>query len=339
MLIPGQQGNELLPCDSSRPWLSFLLSHDLELDLKQLDISESPEYRQHDEFRTGTPFESEPSDSDCSSDSGDDLLFEVVANPSSTVLDSLSSRDVLHFDWEGTEVPAIRQSNALNLVCMLDDVDLEAQTVATFDTQVESLRTPPIHQGARSIERPNQKNQERHEHLVPQFESSANELLVGGCPQDICLRADVSDASGLKVSRHTAEKPFQSINRAYQRFQGCQRADADPEPHKPHSDDDMEDGSNIGHPGRPEAVAAVERVSMHAMGAPPNDSEPLRAPRMRPIPLPKEDMGRRSNGTLEVISKALVLVLARLDRCAETIGRRTGSGYMAVYNFVKFKLL
>jgi hypothetical protein len=192
----------LLPSDSPRPWLSFLLSYDLELDLKQLDISESSEYGQHDGLPTGTPFESEPSDSDCSSDSGDDPLFEVAANPSSTVL---SSRDVLHFDWEGTEVPATRQSNALNLVCMLDDVDLEAQTVATSDTQVESLRTPPIHQGARSIERPNQKNQERQERLVPQFESSANELLVGGCPQDICLRADVSDSSGLKVSRHSRE--------------------------------------------------------------------------------------------------------------------------------------
>jgi hypothetical protein len=70
---------------------------------------------------------------------------------------------------------------------------------------------------------------------------------------------------------------------------------------------------------------------MHAMDAPPNDSEPLRAPRMRPIPLPEEDMGW-SNGTLEGISKALAL--ARLDRCVQMIGRRTGSEYMVVYNFI-----
>jgi hypothetical protein len=90
----------------------------------------------------------------------------------------------------------------------------------------------------------------------------------------------------------------------------------------------MEDWSNTGHPGQPEAVAAVERVGMHAVDAPPNDSEALRTPRMRPIPLPEEDMGGWSNGTLDGISKALAL--ARLDRCVETIGRRTGSEYMVV---------
>lgn len=120
-------------------------------------------------------------------------------------LEPLFPRGVLRFDWEGIENPSVRESNAHDLESMLYGVVLEAQKAANFNPQSESLRTPPIHQDTCSYECPNQKYQEQQEHLVPQFDSPADKHLAGRCPQDICMRADVSDAFGLKVSRHNRE--------------------------------------------------------------------------------------------------------------------------------------
>ena|SRR6266850_168958 len=200
MLIPGQQVGDVLESNTPVPWLSSLLSHGMKSETKHVHVPESFEYWQDHESRAGTPFESDSSDSDCSSDSGDDPLFEVAANPSSTVLEPLFSSDVFRFDWKGIE--SIGESNALGLEFMSKGPVLEAQAVATSTPQAESLRAPPHHQGARSCDRPNYKYQA---HSAPQPDSPANKTLAGGRPQDIGLQDEVSDASGLDVSRHNRE--------------------------------------------------------------------------------------------------------------------------------------
>ena len=194
MLIPPQQASESLRNNSPTPRPPSLLSHDPKLVTKPFEIPESSEYRQDHRSRAGTLFESYSSDSD--------TLSEVTANQPSVVPQPLFSRNVPRFDGKGIN---ILTSNALGLEFLFEGVVLDAQTVAPANSQVESLRTPPIHQDTRSYELLNQKYQEQDEHLVPWFESPANEMLAGGCPRDICLRADASDASGLKVSRYNRE--------------------------------------------------------------------------------------------------------------------------------------
>ena len=61
----------------------------------------------------------------------------------------------------------------------------------------------------------------QQEHLVPQPDSPADETLVGGVPQDICLGADVSDASGLEVSRNN--RHVSSHRKGFQEMQGLDR--------------------------------------------------------------------------------------------------------------------
>jgi hypothetical protein len=200
MLIPGQQVGDVLESNIPAPWLSSLLSHGLKSDTKHSHVPESSEYRQDHGSRAGTPFGSDSSDSDCSSDSDDDTLFEVAANLPLTVLEPLFSNDVFRFDWEGIE--SIGESNALGLEFMFKGPVLEAQAVATSTPQAESLRAPPYHQDARSCGRPNYKHQAHQAHSAPQPDSPANETLAGGRPQDIGLQDEVSDGSGLNVSRH-----------------------------------------------------------------------------------------------------------------------------------------
>src|SRR5580693_4891436 len=125
MLIPGQQVGDELESNTPVPWLPSLLSHGLKSDTKHVHVPENSEYLQDRGSRAGTPFESDSSDSDCSSDSGDDPLFEVAANPSSIVLEPLFSSDAFHFDWEGIE--SIGESNALGLEFMFEGPVLEVQ--------------------------------------------------------------------------------------------------------------------------------------------------------------------------------------------------------------------
>lgn len=190
----------MLECKTPVPWLSSLLSHGLKSDIKDVHVPESSEYWQDHGSRTETPFDSDSSDSDCSSDSGDDTLFEVAANPSSTVLEPLFSSDAFRFGRKGIE--SIGESNALGLEFMSEGPILEAQAVATSTPQAESLRAPPYHQDARSCDCP---NYEHRAHSAPQPDGLANETLAGGRPQDIGLQDEVSDASGLNVSRHDRE--------------------------------------------------------------------------------------------------------------------------------------
>ena len=229
---------------------------------------------------------------------------EAVESQPWTDLEPLFSRGVLHFDWEGIKFPTVGESNSLGFFSPDDlRVVLEAQNAATFNSQTESLRTPPIHQDARSYECPNRKYQEQQEHLVPQFDSPANELLAGRCPQDICTRADMSDASGLKVSRHNREPIPQLVNKRYQRSQGCQRSSVDHESLKSQRDDNVEDWSNAGYLDQFEAAAALDGVSTYAVNDGPCDCELLRAPRMHPVPLP-EDLLYRGPGLVGWLKRA-----------------------------------
>jgi hypothetical protein len=126
--------------------------------------------------------------------------LDVAVNPSSTVLEPLFLSDAFRFDWEGFE--SIGGSNALGLEFMSKGPVLEPQAVATSTPQAESLQAPPNHQDARNCDRLNYKHQA---HSAPQPDSPVNKTLAGGCPQDIGLQDEVSDASGLKVSRDSRE--------------------------------------------------------------------------------------------------------------------------------------
>ena len=174
MLIAEQEGS-----NSLTPRLSPLLNSN------HFDIPESSESRRDHGSLPGTPFDS--SDSDCSSDP---RLYIV------------------------SEISSTGESNALGLEFRYETVIFGGQAVATSIPQAESLRAPQRHQDARSRGGPNRGHCVQQGHLAPQPDSPADETLAGGFPQDICLGADVSDASGLEVSRNyrdtvpVIEEPF-----------------------------------------------------------------------------------------------------------------------------------
>jgi hypothetical protein len=211
------------------------------LDPKYFDFPEGSEFRQDHESLTGTPFGS--SDSDCSPDPHDGRLFTV------------------------SEISYTGKSNALGLEFTYETVMSSSQAIATSISQVESLRSPSHHQDARSRDRPNQEHCVQQEHLVPQPDSTADETLAGGVPQDIRLEADVSDASGLEVSRNN--RLFLNYKEAFQGMQGLD-----------------------GYRQRAEE-ATTAGLSMHSVIAQPHNSGLLRAPQMHPVPLPDggEDRG------------------------------------------------
>jgi hypothetical protein len=271
----------------------------MQSDPKHFDTPESPE-----------DWQDESSDSDSSSDSEDGSLLEVSANLSSTTLEPSSPKNGSLFYWES---PPIAESNALGLIFTSEAVVLKAQGVATSTPQAESLRAPPHHQDARSCDGPSQKHQAQREHLTPQPDSPADDTLAGERPQDICLRADVSDTSGPKVSRHNREAA-QVDKRAMQRFQELcsfpgQIAYPYSESRKPGRDGDLEDWQGTCDPGQLEGPTA--------MNAQPSDWELLRAPRNCSIPLPEEEgdehlysgpgLGGWLNGTLDGVPKTMTL--------------------------------
>jgi hypothetical protein len=98
----------------------------------------------------------------------------------------------------------IETGNALGLDFTPKTFSLEDQAVATSTPQAESLRAPPHHQDARGVGYTYQEHQAFHgdQHLAPPSDSRADETLAGEGPQDIRLGADVSNASGLEVSRN-----------------------------------------------------------------------------------------------------------------------------------------
>lgn len=119
--------------------------------------------------------------------------------------------------------------------------------------------------------------------MVPQTDVSRHGTLTRLDQQKFCLQRGVNDASGPKVCRYNSNrKPFQLIGRAFQRPQGPykfhhQKAHGDAGSSKPCGKDDLE-GRTRAHPGQGTAVAVV------SLGA--VNTQPPRAPPMRPIPLP-----------------------------------------------------
>ena len=156
------------------------------LTSNHFDIPKSSESRLDHVSLLGTPFDS--SDSDCSSD-----------------------------DSRLSEISSTGESNALGLEFTYETVIFGGQAVPTSIPQAESLRAPQRHQDARSRGRPNQEHCVQRGHLIPQPDSPADETLAAGFPQDICLGADVSGASGLEVSRNNRD----TVPVIEEPFKGC----------------------------------------------------------------------------------------------------------------------
>ena len=264
-------------------------------DPKHFHVPESPESREDYGSLSGIPFDS--SGSDCSSNSHAGPLFSV------------------------SEIPSIGlgESNALGLELTSETVILRAQAVATPTPQAESLEAPPYHQDARSCDSPNQEHHPQQGHLVPQPDRLADETLVGGWPQDIHLGGDVNNTYGLKVSGNNREttpvdrKAFQGTQRLY-------KADFCPGSCTPRGDDHLEDQSSSRSIGELEVAAAG--LNTYPTIAQPNDWGIIRAPRMRPVPLPGEeedwdhfnniqDLGGWLGGTLDGVPETIAL--SRLD--------------------------
>jgi hypothetical protein len=101
-------------------------------------------------------------------------------------------------DWEGIEM---LESNALGLVFIYEDDDLDTKAVTTFTQQAESLRAPLNHQDGRSCDRPNQKYHAQQVRMAFQPDGPTDDTLVSRFPQDIGLRGEVSDLPGSMVSK------------------------------------------------------------------------------------------------------------------------------------------
>lgn len=93
------------------------------------------------------------------------------------------------------------ESNALGLVFIYEDDDLDTKAVTTFTQQAESLRAPLNHQDGRSCDRPNQKYHAQQVRMAFQPDGPTDDTLVSRFPQDIGLRGEVSDLPGSMVSK------------------------------------------------------------------------------------------------------------------------------------------
>jgi len=300
------------PSTASTPSLSpLLLLPNLKSDPEHSDIPQNLGYLEsHESLEETAP---ECSDSDCSSNSCDGASLELFTNLFSTVPQPSVPEDVSLFDWEDIWTQTIEEGNALGLYFTPEIVSLEDQAVATSTPEAESLRAPPHHQDARSSGCTYQEHQ-AFQHLAPPSDSRADETLAGEGQQDICLGADVSDASGLEVSTHNREAVPVDEKSTSQQIQGLckplgQRADTYPESGKPHRDG-LEDYLSARYPGQREGAAAAKGLSLYAWNSHPNEWEFLRTPPMRPVQLPGEeeagdcllysgpDLGGWLNGTM-----------------------------------------
>ena len=203
-MVTQQDASELQPFEFSTSWPSSVKPHDLKSDPIPFDTTQSAEYWQRYRSLAGSPFDS--SDSDSSSDCGDDALSVLSLNLPPVFHKSPLSKDVSLIDWEDIETPEIMGSNALGLIFMSGEDVFEAKEVPTFTQQAESLRAPRNHQDVRSCDRPDQKHQMLQEHLAFQSDSPTDETLVRKFPQDIGLPSDVSDSFGSKVSKRNNNK-------------------------------------------------------------------------------------------------------------------------------------
>jgi len=190
-------------CDFPTTWLSTFKSHDLKSDSSTFNIQDTQSLEYWQRHRSLSPFDS--SDSDSSSDSEDDVV-------------SLRSSDQVRKDAslisEGTRTLNIMESNALGLVFMYEEEDLETKAIATSTLQAESLRAPTNHQDDRSCGRPTPKYHALQEHVAFQLDGTTKDTLGGRFPQDIGLWADISDDTGPEVSKHSNRKALSRSHKA-----------------------------------------------------------------------------------------------------------------------------
>lgn len=186
----------------SAPSLSPLELPNLNSDPECSGIPSNPGYlRNHVSLEETT---SQCFGSECSSSSCDTASLELSTNLFPTAPEPSFPEDVSLFDWEDIVTQTIGTGNALGLDFTPKTFSLEDQAVTTSTPQAESLRAPPHHQDARGCGCTYQEHQAfyGHQHLAPPSDSRADETLAGEGPQDIRLEADVSNASGLEVSRN-----------------------------------------------------------------------------------------------------------------------------------------
>ncbi|KAI9511467.1 hypothetical protein F5148DRAFT_1170669 [Russula earlei] len=223
-------------------------------------------YWKYNRSRVGSPFDS--SDSDSSSDSGDDTSS---VNLSLTDHNPAFSRNLL--DRGSTTIRTITESNALGLVITSESDFPNTRAISTSRPQAESLRVPHHHQDNRSCDCSIKGHHERHERLAHQPNSPADETLASERPQDICLQRDESNTSGPKM--------LQGL------YSSRQQAHLYPGFYEPR----MNSGSAenwLGTRDQGQGATTGTRCTCVA-DIWPCDCQLQHAPRMRPVPLPKEE--------------------------------------------------
>ncbi|KAF8271060.1 hypothetical protein EI94DRAFT_1797456 [Lactarius quietus] len=185
-------------------------------------------------------------------------------------------KDVSSVGWGGgaTEPFARLADNALGLVFPPFRMHAEEVSAAPTSTpQTGSLRAPSNHQDIRSRERLDQKCHAPQGHATLHSHVTANEVLVAGCPQDTCPRGAVSNASGSEKSR----KIFTS------------RQKARPHGRRSKPQKNYEPSDWLGSGEARERAGRDNAPSPCAVYAEEYDKL-LRAPLMRPIPLPDHEV-------------------------------------------------
>jgi len=184
----------------------------------------------------------------------------------------------------------------------VDIVRPETRAIPASRPQTECLQAPHNHQDDRSYDILNQKHHAWQEQLAHQPKSQADELetLENECPQDICLRGDVSNTSSIEpdVSGHNGEAVPVDEEDIFQAFQlNMPRQVAHPYPG--YCGLCADDGA-VKWPGtqdQGQGSAADTLSTCIADAQPYYDGELQRAPRMHPISLPEEEGDERtSNG-------------------------------------------
>ncbi|KAN0130707.1 hypothetical protein V8E53_011382 [Lactarius tabidus] len=216
------------------------------------------------------PFDLSESAPDPNSDDGTPL---TVAPP--TLHNPYLLQDVPSADWGATGTSTRLADNALGLVFPPFQMHADkASAVVTSTPQAESLRAPSNHQDIRSRERTNQKCRAPRGYTTPQSNVTANEALVAGFPQDTCLRGAMRNVSGSEMP----EKVFTSSQKAhpYRRTS------------KPRKNYGLDDGPSSGEPKK--SVDQNDALSTCAEYSEESYNKLLRAPLMRPIELPNDEV-------------------------------------------------
>ncbi|KAF8271063.1 hypothetical protein EI94DRAFT_1698373 [Lactarius quietus] len=214
------------------------------------------------------PFEFSESEPGSNSDDGPQL---TIGPP--TLHDPHLPKDVPSVDWGATETFTRLADNALGLVFpsfqMRGD---EVSDVATSTPQAGNLRTPSNHQDIRSCERLDKNCHAPRGHVTPLSHITASEAVVIGCPQDTSPRGAVSNAPGSEKTQKTKSRqkahPYGRPSKAQKNYEPCDWL----------SSDEAKERAGRDNALSPCAVYAEESNKL------------LRAPLMRPIPLPSDEV-------------------------------------------------